>query len=73
MNTYTLPYKTLNTMFYNGVADVCIFLMSSISKTKKTSKTHTQSLEALKDKDPEFYEFLKEEGKDLLAFNESDG
>ncbi|XP_071147627.1 nucleolar complex protein 2 homolog [Mytilus edulis] len=46
--------------------------LKNTSKTKKTSKTHTQSLEALKDKDPEFYEFLKEEGKDLLAFNESD-
>ncbi|CAG2256617.1 NOC2 [Mytilus edulis] len=46
--------------------------LQNTSKTKKTSKTHTQSLEALKDKDPEFYEFLKEEGKDLLAFNESD-
>ncbi|XP_075153007.1 nucleolar complex protein 2 [Haematobia irritans] len=36
---------------------------------KKKSKTHKEDLEGLKDIDPEFYEFLKENDKQLLEFN----
>lgn len=39
------------------------------SKTKSKSKSHMEQLEGLKDLDPEFYDFLKKNDKELLEFN----
>ena len=39
---------------------------------KKAASTHKAELEKLKETDPEFYEFLREEDEDLLAFDEDD-
>ncbi|KAF9602090.1 hypothetical protein IFM89_024857 [Coptis chinensis] len=36
------------------------------------AKGHVQQLQRLQEKDPEFYEFLKEHDKDLLEFDEDD-
>ncbi|XP_059221327.1 nucleolar complex protein 2 homolog [Stomoxys calcitrans] len=39
------------------------------NKEKKKSKSHKEDLEGLKDIDPEFYDFLKKNDKQLLEFN----
>lgn len=43
----------------------------SMSKKKK-AREHMQQLERLQEKDPEFYEFLKEHDNELLEFNDED-
>lgn len=43
---------------------------STISKSRGQAKEHMKQLERLKEKDPEFYEFLKEHDKELLQFND---
>ena len=48
-----------------------VFYFFSPAKKKK-GVDHKESLEKLKSKDPEFYEFLKQEDKSLLDFNASD-
>ncbi|XP_062172581.1 nucleolar complex-associated protein 2 isoform X2 [Alnus glutinosa] len=45
---------------------------STISKSQSRAKEHMKELERLKEKDPEFYEFLKEHDKELLQFNDGD-
>ncbi|XP_071910165.1 nucleolar complex-associated protein 2-like isoform X1 [Coffea arabica] len=39
---------------------------------KKIANEHMQQLQRLQEKDPEFYEFLKEHDKELLDFNDED-
>ncbi len=41
-------------------------------KSPSEASKHKKSLEELKDKDPEFYEFLRKEDSGLLDFDESD-
>lgn len=41
-------------------------------KLKKDIDQHKQDMEALKERDPEFYEFLQKEDANLLDFQESD-
>lgn len=38
----------------------------------KSTKEHAQQLQRLQEKDPEFYQFLKEHDKDLLEFNDEE-
>lgn len=45
---------------------------NTISKSQGQAKEHIKQLERLKEKDPEFYEFLKEHDKELLQFNDED-
>ncbi|XAR66259.1 hypothetical protein NMG60_11012425 [Bertholletia excelsa] len=40
--------------------------------SQQKAKEHMQQLERLQEKDPEFYQFLKEYDKDLLEFNDED-
>ncbi|XP_068637066.1 nucleolar complex-associated protein 2 [Aristolochia californica] len=40
--------------------------------SKQKAKEHMQQLQRLQEKDPEFYEFLKEQDKELLDFNDED-
>ncbi|CAA6655695.1 unnamed protein product [Spirodela intermedia] len=44
----------------------------NILSSKKAAKEHMQQLQRLQDKDPEFYQFLKDYDKDLLEFNDED-
>lgn len=41
-------------------------------KLKKDVEQHKKELEDLKERDPEFYEYLQQEGGDLLGFGESE-
>ncbi|KAJ4980745.1 hypothetical protein NE237_031582 [Protea cynaroides] len=41
-----------------------------ISKSRKKAMEHMGQLQRLQEKDPEFYEFLKEHDKELLEFND---
>jgi nucleolar complex protein 2 len=41
-------------------------------KVKKDAEQHKKELEDLKERDPEFYEYLQKEGGDLLGFGESE-
>ncbi|KAL3528471.1 hypothetical protein ACH5RR_007793 [Cinchona calisaya] len=45
---------------------------SKAMSKKKKAKEHMLQLERLQQKDPEFYEFLKEHDKELLDFNDQD-
>ncbi|KAL3850067.1 hypothetical protein ACJIZ3_011949 [Penstemon smallii] len=47
-------------------------LKNSSPMSKKEAKEHIGTLQKLQEKDPEFYEFLKEHDKELLEFNEED-
>ncbi|KAG9449998.1 hypothetical protein H6P81_009963 [Aristolochia fimbriata] len=40
--------------------------------SKQKAKEHMEQLQRLQEKDPEFYQFLKEQDKDLLDFNDED-
>ena len=40
-------------------------------RKKQGVSAHKQSLEKLKEKDPEFYKFLQSEDKELLQFDDS--
>ncbi|KAI5670919.1 hypothetical protein M9H77_11283 [Catharanthus roseus] len=42
------------------------------SSKKKKAQEHMKQLQRLQEKDPEFYEFLKEHDKELLEFNDED-
>ncbi|XP_078427404.1 noc2p family isoform X2 [Wolffia australiana] len=42
----------------------------NIPASKKAAKEHMQQLQRLEEKDPEFYQFLKEYDKELLEFND---
>ncbi|KAL8472723.1 hypothetical protein ACS0TY_029813 [Phlomoides rotata] len=44
----------------------------SVIMDKKEAKDHIGTLKSLQEKDPEFYEFLKEHDKELLEFDEED-
>ena len=41
----------------------------NMTSTKKRAVEHKASLQSLKDTDPEFYQFLEKEGRELLNFN----
>ncbi|XP_028798120.1 nucleolar complex protein 2 homolog [Neltuma alba] len=43
------------------------------SKTDNQAREHIEQLQRLQQKDPEFYEFLKEHDKELLQFDDDDG
>ncbi|XP_040995041.1 nucleolar complex protein 2 homolog isoform X2 [Juglans microcarpa x Juglans regia] len=45
---------------------------STTSKSRSQARAHMKQLDRLKEKDPEFYEFLKEHDKELLQFNDED-
>ena len=42
------------------------------AKTKEEMKRHKKQLESLKETDPEFYEYLQQEDKELLEFDDDD-
>ncbi|KAL5718953.1 Nucleolar Complex 2 protein [Ranunculus cassubicifolius] len=42
------------------------------SNVEPNAKEHVQQLQRLQEKDPEFYEFLKEHGQDLLEFDDDE-
>uniref|UniRef100_A0A5B6YU92 Nucleolar complex protein 2 n=1 Tax=Davidia involucrata TaxID=16924 RepID=A0A5B6YU92_DAVIN len=41
-------------------------------KSREKASEHMQQLQSLQEKDPEFYQFLKEHDKELLEFNDDD-
>lgn len=43
-----------------------------VPKSPKAAKEHVQQLQRLQEKDPEFYQFLKEHDKELLEFDEEE-
>jgi len=57
---------------------LCIAMINNCNKLKHTCRKgkvgavskHQQSLQSLQNQDPEFFEFLQEEGEDLLNFGE---
>ncbi|XP_022133977.1 nucleolar complex protein 2 homolog isoform X2 [Momordica charantia] len=45
---------------------------NALPKTHGQAKEHIEQLQRLQEKDPEFFEFLKEHDKELLEFNDED-
>ncbi|XP_052186967.1 nucleolar complex-associated protein 2 [Diospyros lotus] len=45
---------------------------NTMPSSRPNARQHMQQLQRLQEKDPEFYEFLKEHDKDLLEFNDED-
>ncbi|KAL6569778.1 Nucleolar Complex 2 protein [Orobanche minor] len=52
--------------------DPCENMEEGPGMEKKEAKEHIGTLKKLQEKDPEFYEFLKEHDKELLEFSEED-
>ncbi|KAL5714400.1 hypothetical protein ACHQM5_016367 [Ranunculus cassubicifolius] len=46
--------------------------VNNSSNVEPNAKEHVQQLQRLQEKDPEFYEFLKEHGQDLLEFEDDE-
>ncbi|XVF41746.1 hypothetical protein PTKIN_Ptkin01aG0304900 [Pterospermum kingtungense] len=44
----------------------------TMPKSQSAAKEHKEQLERLQKKDPEFYQYLQEHGKDLLTFDDED-
>ncbi|XP_020248339.1 nucleolar complex protein 2 homolog isoform X2 [Asparagus officinalis] len=44
----------------------------SVSLSRKKAKEHVEQLQRLQEKDPEFYQYLKDHDKELLEFNDED-
>ncbi|KAB2018635.1 hypothetical protein ES319_D08G243000v1 [Gossypium barbadense] len=44
----------------------------TMSKSPRAAKEHKEQLERLQKKDPEFYQYLQQYGKDLLTFDDED-
>uniref|UniRef100_A0A1D1XP02 Nucleolar complex protein 2 n=1 Tax=Anthurium amnicola TaxID=1678845 RepID=A0A1D1XP02_9ARAE len=45
-------------------------IRGSILSSKKAAKEHMEQMQRLQEKDPEFYQFLKDHDKELLEFND---
>ncbi|CAL9171508.1 unnamed protein product [Musa hybrid cultivar] len=74
----TLQRRAFRRMKVNGMLDYDDSEKSSfgeeesLSSSRKKAKEHVKQLQRLQEKDPEFYEYLKEHDKELLEFNDED-